>query len=166
MARLHILAFGKLRAPGLREATDYYIRNLKPWAQLVEVELKQHELSDRKPASRQIAQQKESERLEEALAKLDRARTRVVVLDERGGQWSTEDWAKKIESWQLESISDLAFCIGGTTGFDPAWIKKNAHATVSFGKQTTSHEIARLMLSEQLYRAYSVLNGHPYHVGG
>jgi 23S rRNA (pseudouridine1915-N3)-methyltransferase len=166
VARIQLLAFGKLRAPGLREATDYYIRNLKPWTQLNEVELKQHELSDRKAASRAIAQQKEAEKLDEALAKLDRARARVIVLDERGAQWSTEEWAKKIETWQLESVSDLAFCIGGTTGFDPGWVKKNAHATVSFGKQTTSHEIARLILSEQLYRAYSVLNGHPYHVGG
>ena len=166
MARLHIYAFGKLKAPGIRDATDYYLRNLKPWAQVNEVEIKQHELADRKPASRLIAQQKESEKLDEVLSKLDRARTRVIILDERGAQWATEEWAKRIEAWQLESISELVFCIGGTTGFDPHWVKKNAHATVCFGKQTTSHEIARLILSEQLYRAFSVLNGHPYHVGG
>jgi len=165
MAKIQIIAFGKLRAPGVREATDYYLRNLRPWAQAQELELKQHELSDRKPASRLLAQQKESEKLEEALAKLDRSRARIVVLDERGAQWSTEDWAKKIQGWQLESVTDIAFCIGGTTGFDPAWVRKNAHVTLSFGKQTTSHEIARLILAEQLYRAHSVIQGHPYHVG-
>ena len=164
MAKLHLITFGKLKAPGLREATDYYLRNIKPWVSIQEVELKQHELSDRKPASRAIAQQKEAEKLDETLSRLDRARTRLVVLDERGTQWSTQDWANRIQAWQLESISDLVFCIGSTTGFDPAWVKKNSTATVSFGKQTTSHEIARLILSEQLYRAYSVLNGHPYHV--
>jgi 23S rRNA (pseudouridine1915-N3)-methyltransferase len=165
VAKLTILTFGKLKAPGLREATDYYLRNLKPWATLQEIELKQHELSDRKPASRIVAQQKEAEKLDEALTRLERAKARIVVLDERGAQWPTEEWAKKISAWQLESISDFVFCIGSTTGFDPAWVKKNAHATVCFGKQTTSHEIARLILAEQIYRAYSVLNGHPYHVG-
>ena len=164
MAKLHLITFGKLKAPGLREATDYYLRNLKPWAPIQEVELKQHELTDRKPASRLIAQQKEAEKLNEALGKLDRARTRVVVLDERGSQWSTQDWANRFQNWQLESISDFVFCIGSTTGFDPGWVKQNANASISFGKQTTSHEIARLILAEQLYRAYSVLNGHPYHV--
>lgn len=162
--KIHLIAFGKLKAPGLRDATDYYLRNLKPWAAVRELELRQHEISDRTPALRAQAQRKEAEKLDEQLSKLDRARTRVLVLDERGAQWSTDDWARKVGDWQLESVGDLVVCIGSATGFLPEWVKKNASATVSFGKQTVSHEIARLIVAEQLYRAFAVLKNHPYHI--
>lgn len=163
--KIHLLVFGKLKAPGTRETTDYYLRNLGAWAQVQEHELKPIAVPDKSPATRKKIQEQEDSILREKLAKALSPRGRFFLLDETGKALPTKDWAARVKSWEDESVPEVALCIGSSLGFSEA-LKKSAHGLFSLGPQTLSHEIARVVLSEQLYRAFSVVRGHPYHNEG
>lgn len=85
----------------------------------------------------------------------------VVALDERGESWSTERFASQIEGWQ-GSGRDLVFVIGGADGLDPDF-RDQADHRMSLSSMVMPHGLARVVVVEQLYRAATVLNGHPYH---
>ena len=87
--------------------------------------------------------------------------SRIVALDERGTALSTVALAGKLKSWQLES-DDVALVIGGPDGLDPAF-KQAAHERIRLSDLTLPHAFARVLLIEQLYRAWSINAGHPYH---
>ena len=87
---------------------------------------------------------------------------KVIILDERGDIISSPNFATKINSYANNSISDLAIIIGGADGIDPK-LREQADYKVSFGKMVWSHALVRVMISEQLYRAASILAGSPYH---
>ncbi|MDR0577086.1 MAG: 23S rRNA (pseudouridine(1915)-N(3))-methyltransferase RlmH [Candidatus Accumulibacter sp.] len=87
--------------------------------------------------------------------------SRVVALDERGLDLTTRQLAQRLESWMREG-GDTAFVIGGADGIDDE-IKARADAVLRLSSLTLPHALARLLLSEQLYRAISTIRGHPYH---
>jgi 23S rRNA (pseudouridine1915-N3)-methyltransferase len=87
--------------------------------------------------------------------------SRVVALDERGTALSTLTLAQKLKVWQLES-DDVALVIGGPDGLDPAF-RQAAHERIRLSDLTLPHAFARVLLIEQLYRAWSINAGHPYH---
>lgn len=95
------------------------------------------------------------------IAKVLPARCRTVVLDERGTALSTRQFASRIENWRFAG-SDVAFVIGGADGTAPA-LKKKADLLWSLSTLTLPHGLTRVVLAEQLYRAISLLRGHPYH---
>lgn len=159
---LKIAAFGKLKTPGLREALDYYLRNLRPWAQVEELELKALPVPDKSPATRSRIQQKEGAILLERLESTLGNRGILVLLDEGGKPLSSREWAHQLRQWEQEGVRETCFAIGGSLGFS-AEARSRARKIVSFGPQTLPHELARVVLGEQLYRAYSLLNGHQYH---
>lgn len=84
-----------------------------------------------------------------------------IALDERGKQWSTVQWAEQYRHW-MQHHPQVNFIIGGPDGLSPSVIKK-ASQTLSLGLLTLPHGLARVVLIEQLYRAWSVVEGHPYH---
>jgi 23S rRNA (pseudouridine1915-N3)-methyltransferase len=86
----------------------------------------------------------------------------VVALDERGKTMGSEDFAKRIGRWRDDGKSGLAFVIGGPDGLDPDLVKRAA-LSLSFSPLTWPHQLVRVMLAEQLYRATTILAGHPYH---
>ncbi len=86
---------------------------------------------------------------------------RVVALDERGTTLTTLALAQKLKTWQLES-DDVALVIGGPDGLDPAF-RQAAHERIRLSDLTLPHAFARVLLIEQLYRAWSINAGHPYH---
>lgn len=88
-------------------------------------------------------------------------RCTAVALDERGRELTTADLARQVEKW-LGSGSDVAFLIGGPDGLDPA-LKAGASATLRLSSLTLPHAMVRVLLAEQLYRALSILDNHPYH---
>jgi 23S rRNA (pseudouridine1915-N3)-methyltransferase len=163
--RLYLFAFGKLKTPGLREAADYYTRNLKPWAPLEEIELKGVKVTEKTPAVRAQVQAQESKLLEEKVAARVFARGAFYLLDETGKSMSTQDWAGLVRGWEAVSYTEVALCVGSGLGFSPE-LRKKARGVLSLGPQTLPHELARVVLLEQLYRAYSVVRGHPYHNEG
>ena len=85
----------------------------------------------------------------------------VVVLDERGQMLTSPDLASRIASWR-DQARDIAFVIGGADGIAPE-LRDRADLAISFGRMVWPHMLARVMLSEQLYRAATILSGSPYH---
>ncbi len=88
--------------------------------------------------------------------------TRICTLDERGKLLSSPEFAQKIAGWRDDGAQDLCFIIGGADGIDPS-LRARADFSISLGKMVWPHMLARVMLSEQLYRAASILAGSPYH---
>lgn len=163
MIRIHLVAFGRLRTPGLREACDYWLRNARPWARIEEVELKAASLDDKSEGARARAQREEDLRLGEwAERTLPGPADRLILLDERGKAAPTLEWAR----WIADSGSaNLAFALGGAGGWSDA-ARARAWKVVGLGAQTLSHDLARAVLCEQAYRALSIIQRHPYHHEG
>jgi 23S rRNA (pseudouridine1915-N3)-methyltransferase len=88
-------------------------------------------------------------------------RTRLVVLDERGEDMTSRKLAERLQKWQ-DGGDDVAFVIGGPDGLAPAF-KQGAHESMRLSSLTLPHAMVRVMLAEALYRAWSLLNNHPYH---
>jgi len=153
--RVHIVAVGRLRAgPELDLITDYLTRfdrsgralSLGP-AQVIEVE-------DKKGGGMAA----EGALIERAIPN----GSLVCCLDERGRVMSSPDFADTLGGWRDQGRQDVAFVIGGADGIDPA-VRGRTDAALSFGKMVWPHMMVRVMLSEQLYRAASILAGAPYH---
>lgn len=162
--KLHLFSFGKLKTAGLRETADHYKKLLRPWNSLEEHELKPISVPDKSPATRTRIQEKESLILLERLQNIS-SKSLFFLLDEGGKAQPTLEWVRQFRTWENEGIQNLSFCIGSSLGFSQQ-IRQKSHGSVSFGPQTLSHELARVVLLEQLYRIYSVIKGHPYHNEG
>ncbi len=87
----------------------------------------------------------------------------VVALDEGGKAWSTLQLAKKLDDWRMQG-RDVAFLVGGADGLDPSCLGR-ADEVLSLSAMTLPHALVRVVLAEQLYRAWTILSGHPYHRG-
>ena len=85
----------------------------------------------------------------------------LVALDERGKDWSTAQLAERLQQWR-DAADDLGIVIGGPDGLDPS-LKADARVLLRLSSMTLPHALARVVLAEQLYRAWTVLSGHPYH---
>ena len=101
--------------------------------------------------------QKEANRMRQSIP----ANHYVIALDKEGKSWSTENLADKIAGWQQDG-TNISFLIGGPEGMT-AKLLQEADARISFSAMTFPHPVVRIILAEQLYRAYSILNHHPYH---
>ncbi len=149
-----LLAVGKLR-PCYREACDDYLRRLGRRAKVHEVEVRE---AARAP-TRAVQQAEEAARLRARLP----PRARVIALAREGDSWSSADLARRTGRWETEA-RPLAFMIGGSTGLDPGLLAGADHRW-SLGPLTLPHELARVVVAEQLYRAGTILRGEPYHKG-
>ena len=152
--QLTLVAVGALR-PGFREMCDEYLRRLGHYARATEQEVKEAGRVPEGPARRA----EEGKRLAAAIP--DGAH--VVACAREGQAWSSRDLAAKVEQWQL-AARPVAIVIGGSNGLDPEFIK-GADQRWSLGPLTLPHELARVVIAEQLYRAFSILKGEPYHKG-
>jgi 23S rRNA (pseudouridine1915-N3)-methyltransferase len=148
-----IAAVGRVKTGPERDLYDAYLTRL-PW----KVDLKEIEI--RKEADVDVRRSREGDALLAAVP----AQARVVVLDERGKAESSEAFAKRIGTWRDGGVRHVAFLIGGADGHDER-VRGRADALLSFGVMTWPHLLVRAMLAEQLYRAHSILTGHPYHRG-
>lgn len=146
-----IVAVGRARKGAMRDLFEEYAGRLTPKISLREVE-------ERRPLKGDELKRREAALLLEALP--DDAL--IVALDGTGKQLSSEALAKKIGTWQDDGQRDIRFVIGGADGHDKSLLDRAAF-TLSLGPQTWPHMLVRVMLAEQLYRADSILKGHPYH---
>jgi len=151
--KIRVLAIGRDRsglfAPGVEEYLGRLSRTLK--VELVELpEARRHAGTPR-------AREEEGETL---LGKL-RPGERVVALDERGDQLTSQELARRLAGWQARG-QDLAFLVGGADGLAAAALER-AHERLALSRLTLPHRLARLLLVEQLYRATTILRGEPYH---
>ena len=105
----------------------------------------------------------ESQKLQESALLLENTEnSHIIALDERGKIFSSEEFADFLKKLQVQGVSNITFCIGGASGHHPSLLNKS-RSSISLGKMTLPHKIARLVLVEQLYRAETILNNHPYH---
>jgi 23S rRNA (pseudouridine1915-N3)-methyltransferase len=151
---LHLLAVGTLR-PSYREVCDDYLRRLGKHAKV-----REHEVRE---ASR--APNRDAQRREEAVRLRGKipAGARVVALARQGTAWTSEDLAGQMERWMREA-RPIALLIGGSVGLAPDLLA-SASDRWSLGPLTLPHELARVVVVEQLYRAGTILRGEPYHKG-
>jgi 23S rRNA (pseudouridine1915-N3)-methyltransferase len=151
---ISVVAVGKLR-PYYREAADDYAGRLKRY-----VTLHQREVREASRAPTPGSQlREEAQRLE---AKIPSAST-TIVLTRDGSGWSSRDLAAQVDRWLVAS-RPVALVIGGSHGLDPSLLAR-AHSRWSLGPLTLPHELARVVVLEQLYRAFTILRGEPYHKG-
>jgi 23S rRNA (pseudouridine1915-N3)-methyltransferase len=151
--RIRIVAVGKDRSGLYAPAVEEYAKRLGRYARFELVEVPEA----RRHAGTPRAKDEEGEAL---LAKLG-DRERVVALDERGDEETSVAFARRVGRW-LERGQDVALVIGGSDGLAAA-VKARAAETVALSRMTLAHRLARLVLVEQLYRAFTILRGEPYH---
>lgn len=132
-----------------------YAKRMPPDCRLVLKEIKPVERSSGKNA--EIVMSQERTRIEAALPKGGR----VIALDEHGAHMTTMQLSQQLSIWQQQG-GDVSFVIGGADGLD-AEFKKNADMQIRLSNMTLPHGLVRVILAEQLYRAWSVLRNHPYH---
>lgn len=143
--KLRIAWIGKTKEAAIQSLTAEYLKRIARY-----IPTDNHEL-----------------RNEEALLdliKAERTRPFVVLLDSRGKQLSSEELAGFIRDHQDRGTQSMLLAVGPADGFSEE-LRRNASFTLSLGKMTLAHELARVVLLEQLYRAFTIIKGHPYHTG-
>ncbi len=152
---LHIViaAVGKAKAGPERDLYESYRARL-PWR----VDLKEIEI--KKDLAVDVRRAREGEALLAAIPE----GARLIALDERGRTETSEAFATRLGRWRDDGARTVGFIIGGADGLDDA-VRKKAQFVLSFGALTWPHMLVRAMLAEQVYRAQSILAGHPYHRG-
>ncbi|NLI26426.1 MAG: 23S rRNA (pseudouridine(1915)-N(3))-methyltransferase RlmH [Acetobacter sp.] len=149
---MRLVAIGRMKDMAEKALMERYLRRLSPPLQITE-------LPDGRGSSLEV-KRREGEALLKALP--DRAF--VVVLDMSGRAVTSDVFAANLASWE-ESGREVCFLIGGAEGLD-ATVMARADAVLGFGVLTWPHMLVRIMLTEQIYRARSILAGHPYHRSG
>lgn len=144
--KIKIAWIGKTKETAIQILTDDYLKRIARYADVSGLPVKD----------------------EGAVASLARGarqkeRHRLIILDSRGRQFSSEELAQWLGREQVQALP-LLFAIGGADGFSEA-TRREAALTLSLGKMTLPHELARVVLLEQVYRAFTILKNHPYHVG-
>ena len=154
MLTVQIVAVGKLRS-SLREAADEYLRRLRRYARVAEVEVREAGKAGNAAAQRRS----EAEAISEAVVPA----AVTVALARTGAGWSSRELAEKLGAWR-DQARTVAFLIGGAEGLAPQLIEGAAHRW-SLGPLTLPHELARVVVLEQLYRGMTLLAGEKYHKG-
>ena len=152
--RLLVVAVGQRVPDWAQAAWDDYAKRFPPEMRL---ELKAVKTEPRASKTLQSLLAAERERIEAAIPR----GARIVALDERGTALTTVALAGKVQAWQLEN-DVVALVIGGPDGLDPAF-RQAAHERIRLSDLTLPHAMVRVLLAEQLYRAWSINAGHPYH---
>lgn len=138
---------GKTKDPAVQALTAEYLKRLSAYTQV-----------------EPLSVGSEAMLLKLAARTGNRPASRLVLLDSRGKQFASEEFAHFLDEQQSHSAQPLLFAIGPADGFSQE-ARKTASFLLSLGKMTLPHELARVVLLEQLYRAFTILKGHPYHLG-
>ena len=155
--RIHLLAVGTKMPDWVVTASKDYASRMPPHCQLLIREIPQEKRG--KNADLQRIRQAEGEQLLAAIP----GGARVVALDVQGKAWSTEQLSGQLDNW-MQSGQDVALLIGGPEGLSPACLQR-ADTKWSLSNLTFPHPLVRIIVTEQLFRAWSILANHPYHRG-
>ncbi|HVI09789.1 MAG TPA: 23S rRNA (pseudouridine(1915)-N(3))-methyltransferase RlmH [Candidatus Binatia bacterium] len=149
--RIKVAWIGKTKQGAIESLTEEYLSRIAHYAAIVGVSVRDEnallELCGRGSGKKQAKE-----------------KSTLVLLDSRGRQMSSEEFARFLGDYRDRNPLPLVFAIGGADGFSDK-TRGAAQHTISFGKMTLAHELARVVLLEQLYRAFTILKGHPYHSG-
>jgi 23S rRNA (pseudouridine1915-N3)-methyltransferase len=153
-----IAAVGKLKAGPERELFDRYVERAGGAGRSLGLTFASREFIESRAASTPARKDQEADSLLGAAA----PGATLVALDEGGKNLDSRTFAERIARWRDDGAANLVLAIGGPDGHGPALIGKSS-LRLAFGPMTWPHQLVRLMLAEQLYRAVTILSGHPYH---
>ncbi len=151
--KITILSIGKFDKSPYRELFEYYLKRLK-W----KIELKEIEFKNTKSFEESKIKHEEGVLLLKNLHNF----SKIIVLDERGKQFSSPEFANILENFNVTGDSNIAFIIGGAFGLSDD-VKNKADILLSISKMTLPHLMVRGFLIEQIYRASTIISNHPYH---
>ncbi len=154
--KITLLTVGKTEDAYLKDGIDKFLKRLKHYVKFELTELP--ELKNTKAMSQEQQKAKEAELLFKNITSTDH----VILLDEGGIELSSVKFADMLNKKMVASIQNLVFIIGGPYGFDDS-IYKRANDKLSLSRMTFSHQMVRLFFAEQVYRAFTILKGEPYH---
>jgi 23S rRNA (pseudouridine1915-N3)-methyltransferase len=146
--KINIAWIGKTKEPAIQALTEEYLKRISRYVQIEGITLRDEG---------------------DLLAKFGRvakggAKSTLVLMDSRGKEFSSEQFARFLGDYQDRNPLPLVFAIGSADGFNPE-ARSVAQHVISLGKMTLAHELARVVLLEQVYRAFTILKRHPYHSG-
>ncbi len=152
--KIKIAWIGKTKEPAIASLTEEYLKRISRYVQVEGLTLRDEaalvEMCGRSAGSK--------------TGMKGGAKSTLVLMDSRGKEFSSEQFAKFLGDYQDRNPLPLVLAVGGANGFSGE-VKAAAQHTISLGKMTLAHELARVVLLEQVYRAFTILKGHPYHSG-
>ncbi|TWD53339.1 23S rRNA (pseudouridine1915-N3)-methyltransferase [Agrobacterium vitis] len=157
--RIGIIAVGRLKAGPEKDLVSRYLDRFAKAGPASGLDFSRvTELNESRASNAATRKREEAVQIEKALP--DNAL--VVALDERGKSWNSEEFAAFVGDHKDRGRRDMVLIIGGADGLDPE-LRDRADLTLNLGKMTWPHQVVRILLAEQLYRAVTILSGHPYH---
>ena len=154
--KISLITVGKTDIAWVRQGLDMYVSRLKHYAPFEVIEIP--ELKNVSALSKEQIKSKEGELVLKYLKPADD----LILLDEHGKELRSIEFAKYLEDKMISSGRDIVFVIGGAYGFSPE-VYERANGKISLSKMTFSHQIVRTIFAEQLYRAFTIIKGEPYH---
>jgi len=151
--KIEFLCTGKIQKPYLKSAVNDYVKRLQHYLPLSIIELK--ESPHRDPLQIQAQESKN-------ILKLIDSQNSVIVWDEKGVELSSQEFAAFLEKCQLQGKKKIVMVLGGAYGVSEE-LRQRAHKVLSLSKMTLPHQLARLVVMEQLYRAMTIIEREPYH---
>ena len=154
--KITLLCIGKTDEKFIQEGIDKYTKRLKHYINVNIVVVP--DVKNVKNMSEAQQKEKEAELFLKHISNTDH----VVLLDERGKEYTSIEFSKFLEQKMITSVQHLIFMIGGPYGFDDK-LRERANGKVSLSKMTFSHQMVRMFFAEQIYRAFTIMKGEPYH---
>lgn len=157
--RFYVVCIGKLKDAYLRDGVAEFVKRMRPYGGITITELNESKIGDKpSDADRKQVVDDEGERLLKVVPK----NAYTVLLDVYGKTISSEDLAKTVAKLEVDGVSDMAFIIGGAFGVSEA-LRQSVNFKLSFSPMTFTHQMVRLLLVEQIYRASKINRNEPYH---
>ena len=153
--KIKIAWIGRTKEPAIQSLTDEYLKRISRYAQVEGLVLRDEE------ALMQMCGRAASAKPGRTI---NAGKSTLVLMDSRGKQFSSEEFARFLGDYQDRNPLPLVFAVGPADGFSETAIGAAQH-TISLGPMTLAHELARVVLLEQVYRGFTILKGHPYHSG-
>jgi len=154
--KITFLTVGKTEDAYLKDGIEKYVKRLKHYTRLEMVELA--ELKNTKALTPEQQKNKEAEMILKKITATDH----VILLDENGMELTSKQFAGYLDKKAISATTNLIFIVGGPYGFDEQ-VYQRANDKLSLSRMTFSHQMVRLFFAEQLYRAFTIIKGEPYH---
>lgn len=153
---IKIIALGKIKEKFLKDGINEFLKRLTPYASVEITELSAIEIKDENLTAKILEQEGEK------ILSHIKPQSFVITMEIKGEMFSSEEFAKKIEDITNDGISEIIFVIGSSCGISPT-VSARANLKMSMSKMTFLHQFARLILVEQIYRAFKIIKGETYH---
>lgn len=157
--QIQIISVGKLKEKYLRDAVLEYTKRLSRFCKIEITEVSEEKVPESlSPVEEEQVKKKEANKIKNALAK----NTFVIVLDLQGEQPTSQQLSKNLSTWMLQGKSHITFILGGSIGLDRRLVKESDY-NLCLSNMTFPHQVARVILLEQIYRCFKILSNETYH---